>query len=127
MLFFGSRKKKKKSQKKGVTGLLRLLFESDSCFATSSFVRTIARGAKSEDHIRVSFHPLVGYGSNLWFDDEALRKSEERAVSSLFSPGGTHAMKGEFAGMTDFEVLAYLVVLPGAAQSTGATTTAAPA
>jgi hypothetical protein len=40
-------------------------------------------------------------------------KSEERAVASLFSPGGTHAMKGEFAGMNDFEVQAYLVVLPG--------------
>jgi hypothetical protein len=26
-------------------------------------------------------------------------KKEERAVASLFSPGGTHAMKGEFAGM----------------------------
>ena len=53
-------------------------------------------------------------------------KSEERAVASLFSPGGTHAMKGEFAGMNDFEVLAYLVILPGAAQST-ASGTAAPA
>ena len=53
-------------------------------------------------------------------------KSEERAVASLFTPGGTHAMKGEFAGMTDFEVLAYLVVLPGVAQST-ASATAAPA
>jgi hypothetical protein len=41
-------------------------------------------------------------------------KSEERAVASLFSPGGTHAMRGEFAGMNDFEVLAYLVVLPSA-------------
>ncbi|MDD5177496.1 MAG: helicase-related protein [Sterolibacterium sp.] len=40
-------------------------------------------------------------------------KSEERAVASLFSPGGTHAMKGEFAGSNDFEVVAYLVVLPG--------------
>jgi hypothetical protein len=39
-------------------------------------------------------------------------KSEERAVASLFSPGGTHAMKGEFAGSNDFEVVAYLVVLP---------------
>jgi hypothetical protein len=38
-------------------------------------------------------------------------KSEERAVASLFSPGGTHAMKGEFAGSNDFEVVAYLVVL----------------
>jgi hypothetical protein len=41
-------------------------------------------------------------------------KSEERAVASLFSPGGTHAMKGEFAGSNDFEVLAYMVILPGA-------------
>ena len=38
-------------------------------------------------------------------------KSEERAVASLFSPGGTHALKGEFAGMNDFEVVAFLVVL----------------
>lgn len=38
-------------------------------------------------------------------------KSEERAVASLFSPGGTHVMKGEFAGVNDFEVVAYLVVL----------------
>lgn len=42
-------------------------------------------------------------------------KNEERAVASLFSPGGTHAMKGEFAGSTDFEVAAFLVVLPGGA------------
>ena len=40
-------------------------------------------------------------------------KNEERAVASLFSPGGTHAMKGEFAGSNDFEVLAFMVVLPG--------------
>lgn len=39
-------------------------------------------------------------------------KAEERAVASLFSPGGTHAMKGEFAGAGDFEVLAFIVVLP---------------
>jgi hypothetical protein len=39
-------------------------------------------------------------------------KKEERAVESLFTPGGTHAMKGEFAGINDFEVVAYLVVLP---------------
>ncbi len=41
--------------------------------------------------------------------------SEERAVASLFTPGGTHALKGEFAGMDDFEVLAFLVVMPEAA------------
>lgn len=38
-------------------------------------------------------------------------KKEERAVASLFSPGGTHAIKGEFAGMNDFEVVGFLVVL----------------
>jgi hypothetical protein len=37
--------------------------------------------------------------------------NEERSVASLFSPGGTHALKGDFAGINDFEVLAYLVVL----------------
>ena len=41
-------------------------------------------------------------------------KKEERAVASLFTPGGTHAMKGEFAGINDFEVVAYLVILPEA-------------
>lgn len=39
-------------------------------------------------------------------------KQEERAVASLFSPGGTHVIKGEFAGSGDFEVVAFLVVLP---------------
>ncbi len=39
-------------------------------------------------------------------------KSEERAVASLFSPGGTHALRGEFAGINDFEVIAFLVILP---------------
>ena len=38
-------------------------------------------------------------------------KSEERAVASLFSAGGTHAIADEFAGMSDFEVLAFLVVI----------------
>ena len=40
-------------------------------------------------------------------------KTEERAVASLFTPGGTHAMRGEFAGNEDFEVAAFFVVLPG--------------
>ena len=38
-------------------------------------------------------------------------KNEERAMASLFNPGGTTALRGEFAGTNDFEVLAYLVVL----------------
>ncbi len=36
-------------------------------------------------------------------------KREERAVASLFQMGGTHAFKGEFAGVNDFEVVAFLV------------------
>ena len=39
-------------------------------------------------------------------------KTEERAVASLFTPGGTHALKGEFAGSDDFEVVAFLIILP---------------
>jgi hypothetical protein len=35
-----------------------------------------------------------------------------QAGTSLFSPGGTHAKKGEFLGINDFEVVAFLVVLP---------------
>jgi SNF2 family DNA or RNA helicase len=42
-------------------------------------------------------------------------KKEERAVASLFSPGGTTAKKGEFAGINDFEVVAFLIILPSAA------------
>ena len=42
-------------------------------------------------------------------------KSEERAVASLFSPGGTHPIGNEFAGINDFEVVAFLVVLPAEA------------
>jgi hypothetical protein len=42
-------------------------------------------------------------------------KNQERAVASLFTPGGTHAMKGEFSGINDFEVIAWLAVLPEAA------------
>lgn len=38
-------------------------------------------------------------------------KREERAVASLFQMGGTHAMKGEFAGINDFEVVAFLVAM----------------
>ncbi len=42
-------------------------------------------------------------------------KEQERAVESLFTPGGTHAMKGEFQGIHNFEVVAFLVVLPDTA------------
>lgn len=38
-------------------------------------------------------------------------KAEERAIASLFAAGGSHVIKGEFAGSGDFEVVAWLVVL----------------
>ena len=38
-------------------------------------------------------------------------RTEERAVESLFTTGGTHALIGEFAGINDFEVVAWLAVL----------------
>ncbi len=41
-------------------------------------------------------------------------KSQERAIESLFKPGGTHAQKGEFAGQEDVEVIGWLVILPEA-------------
>ena len=34
----------------------------------------------------------------------------ERAVASIFVPGGTLALAGEFAGSADFEVVASLVL-----------------
>ncbi|BFV57933.1 helicase-related protein [Kitasatospora sp. CMC57] len=39
-------------------------------------------------------------------------REEERAVASLFSLDGTQATAGEFAGVDDFEVMAFLVILP---------------
>jgi len=41
-------------------------------------------------------------------------KSTERAIDSLFSPGGTHALPGEFHGVDDFEVVAFIAILPPA-------------
>ena len=41
-------------------------------------------------------------------------KTEDRAIESLFTPGGTHALKGEFTGSNDFEVIAYLAITSGA-------------
>ena len=38
-------------------------------------------------------------------------KAEERAVDSLFTPGGTRSLPDDMIGVDDFEVLAYLVVL----------------
>ena len=46
-------------------------------------------------------------------------KAEERAAQSLFSLGGTHTGKVGTAGVDDFEVVAYLVILPATVSSAG--------
>ncbi len=69
--------------------------------ACSAFDKATANGRDMDQyqkHLSRAIASIVG-------------KKEERAVSSLFSPGGTHAIKGEFAGMNDFEVVGFLVVL----------------
>ncbi len=45
----------------------------------------------------------------------SIGKGEERVVARLFTTGGTHALKGEFAGIKDFEAVVYLVVFAAAA------------
>ena len=70
--------------------------------ATASFDKTSKYGkdmSATQDLLGKAVASIVG-------------KKEERAVASLFTPGGTHAMKGEFQGINDFEVVAFLVVLP---------------
>lgn len=66
-------------------------------------------------HLSMSTHCHADRsGAALWAVASVVGKTEERAVASLFSPGGTHALKGEFAGSDDLEVIAYLVELPEA-------------
>jgi hypothetical protein len=70
----------------------------------------------------VRFHKQTRNGEDMRHAQELLAagigsvvgKTQERAIASLFSPGGTHARKGEFAGNNDFEVVAFLVILPEA-------------
>jgi hypothetical protein len=58
--------------------------------------------AKAQDLLAKALASVVG-------------KKEEKAVASLFTAGGTHAQKGEFAGSNDFEVVAWLAILSEAA------------
>jgi len=79
----------------------------------------------SDDAACVRFDKATRKGENMATIQQLLAKAvasvvgkkEERAVASLFTPGGTHAMKGEFQGTNDFEVVAFLVVLPESAHS----------
>ena len=72
--------------------------------ACASFDRTTRAGkdmSAAQDLLAKAVASIVG-------------KKAERDIASLFTPGGTHAMKGEFQGINDFEVVAFLVVLPEA-------------
>jgi len=46
-------------------------------------------------------------------------KTEERAVASLFTPGGTAARKGDWAGLQSFEIVAFVVVLGASGAGSG--------
>ncbi|MGC4004065.1 MAG: hypothetical protein QM811_13470 [Pirellulales bacterium] len=80
---------------------------------------SIGRDLPDEDAV-ARFDRLTKHGENMAAIQKQLAaaiasiagKTQERAVASLFSPGGTHAGRGEFAGINDFEVIAALVVLP---------------
>ncbi|HFJ0103563.1 TPA: C-terminal helicase domain-containing protein, partial [Yersinia enterocolitica] len=73
-----------------------------------------------DDTACASFDKKTRYGEDMSHAQKLLTaavasiagKNEERAVASLFTPGGTHAIKGEFAGSNDFEVIAFMVILP---------------
>jgi len=73
-----------------------------------------------DDTACASFDKKTRYGEDMSHAQKLLTaavasiagKNEERAVASLFTPGGTQAIKGEFAGSNDFEVIAFMVILP---------------
>ena len=44
-------------------------------------------------------------------------KAEEQGVESLFQRGGTALSRDSFRGVDDFEVVAYVVVVPGEPRS----------
>ncbi|WP_216327806.1 helicase-related protein [Deinococcus aestuarii] len=82
--------------------------------AVERFERLTRRGERMEDvqtHLTAAVQAITG-------------KAEERAAASLFNLGGTHTGKGGSAGVNDFEVVAYLAILPVAPAVTGVATSA---
>jgi len=93
------------TQAKSILDLLKRLCDGrdlPDALATDQFERTTKQG-------RDMSHPCQLLADAV---SSIMGKKEERAVASLFTPGGTHALQGEFAGMNDFEVVAYLVIVP---------------
>jgi len=66
------------------------------------------------------FNKVSKHGEDMSFAQKLLSaavasivgKTEERSVESLFTPGGTIALRGEFGGINDFEIIAFLVIMP---------------
>ncbi len=77
--------------------------------------------AESEPNVEACrfFDKVTRDGKEMSLQRDLLSKSissivgrkEERAIASLFTSGGTHAKRGEFQGINDFEVIAYLAIL----------------
>ncbi|MEI7466430.1 MAG: DEAD/DEAH box helicase, partial [Burkholderiales bacterium] len=76
----------------------RDLPDASACARFDKATRDGKDMAKAQDMLAKAIASVVG-------------KKEEKAVASLFTAGGTHAQKGEFAGSSNFEVVALLVLL----------------
>ncbi len=77
----------------------RDLPNAEACARFDKQTRNGEDTRKLQDQLAEAIRSIVG-------------KTEERAVASLFNPEGTHALQGEFHGSGDFEVVAYVVILP---------------
>ena len=71
----------------------------------STAIARLSAMTSSGDDMRTVTHLLAAAMRSV------IGKAEERAVDSLFTPGGTQALPDDAIGVDDFEVLAYLVVL----------------
>jgi hypothetical protein len=65
----------------------------------------------------------MGHYSRLLGDAIAsmIAVNEERDIDSLFSPGGTTALRDAFAGLDDFELIAFLAIVDPSDQGSAAT------
>ena len=86
-------------------------------------LRRIARLQPEADPAAAArFDRLTRHGQDMTTVQRALAAAvqaiagtaSERAAASLFTPGGTHARRGEQQGTDAFEVIAYLIIQPAA-------------
>ncbi len=81
-----------------------------TCFGRSerdaAATEALDRATKQGDDMRLAQKQLAAAVAAI------VGRTEEKAVASLFRPGGTQGAKGEFSGANDFEVVGYVVILP---------------